>query len=104
MCIRDSFHSAYFRPGGVAEDLPAGLLGDIQKFIDGFPAYLDDVEGLLTENRIFKQRMVDIGVVTAEQAMDWSFTGPMLRGSGIAWDLRKSQPYDVYEKMEFDIP
>lgn len=98
------FHSAYFRPGGVARDIPKGMLEDISEFIDGFPKYLDDVEGLLTENRIFRQRMVDIGVVTAEQALDWGFSGPMLRGSGIAWDLRKSQPYDVYDKMEFDVP
>ncbi len=98
------FHSAYFRPGGVSEDLPKGLLEDIAAFIESYPKYLADVESLLTENRIFKQRMVDIGIVTAEQAMDWGFSGPMLRGSGIAWDLRKSQPYDVYDKMDFDIP
>ncbi len=98
------FHSAYFRPGGVARDIPAGLLEDISAFLDQFPQYLDDTESLLTENRIFRQRMVDIGTVSAEQALDWGFTGPMLRGSGVAWDLRKSQPYDVYDKMEFDVP
>lgn len=98
------FHSAYFRPGGVARDIPAGLLEDISAFIDQFPPYLDDTESLLTENRIFRQRMVDIGVVSPDQALDWGFTGPMLRGSGIAWDLRKSQPYDVYDRMEFDVP
>ena len=98
------FHSAYFRPGGVARDIPAGLLEDISAFLDQFPKYLDDSESLLTENRIFRQRMVDIGVVSPEEALDWGFTGPMLRGSGIAWDLRKSQPYDVYDKMEFEIP
>lgn len=98
------FHSAYFRPGGVGRDIPAGMLDDIGEFIDNFPKYLDDVEGLLTENRIFRQRMVDIGVVSPEEALDWGFSGPMLRGSGIAWDLRKSQPYDVYDKMEFDVP
>jgi NADH-quinone oxidoreductase subunit D len=98
------FHAAYFRPGGVARDLPKGLLEEIATFADYFPQKIDDMETLLTENRIFKQRMVDIGVVTAEQAMDWSFSGPMLRGSGIAWDLRKSQPYDVYGKLDFDIP
>lgn len=97
-------HAAYFRPGGVAQDLPAGLLEDIAAFADAFPKMIDDAEGLLTENRIFKQRLVDVGVVTAKEAMDWSFSGPMLRGSGIAWDLRKSQPYDVYEEVEFDIP
>ena len=98
------FHSAYFRPGGVGRDIPAGLLEDISAFVEQFPKYLDDAESLLTENRIFRQRMVDIGVVSPEQALDWGFTGPMLRGSGVAWDLRKSQPYDVYDRMEFDIP
>jgi len=97
-------HCAYFRPGGVALDLPDGLADDIYEFVEKFPKHIDAMEGLLTDNRIFKQRMVDIGVVSPEQAQDWGFTGPMLRGSGIAWDLRKSQPYDVYDKMEFDIP
>ena len=97
-------HAAYVRPGGVAQDLPPGLLDDVFKFVESFPKIIDDVEGLLTENRIFKQRLVDIGMVTAAQAQDWGFTGPMLRGSGIPWDLRKSQPYMVYDKMEFDVP
>lgn len=97
-------HSAYIRPGGVKQDLPPGLLEDINNFADGFLKYLDDVESLLTENRIFKQRTVDIGTVSSAEAMDWGFTGPMLRASGIAWDLRKSQPYDVYDVMDFDIP
>lgn len=97
------FHSAYIRPGGVARDLPAGLLEDIMKFTEGFTQYIDDVEGLLTENRIYKQRLVDIGVVSAQDAMDWGFTGPMLRGSGVAWDLRKSQPYEIYADLDFDI-
>jgi NADH-quinone oxidoreductase subunit D len=97
-------HSAYFRPGGVHRDMPDGLTEDIMAFVERFPAMIDDVEHLLTENRIFKQRTVDIGVATAEQAMDWGFSGPMLRGSGVAWDLRKSEPYDVYDKMDFDIP
>jgi NADH-quinone oxidoreductase subunit D len=97
-------HSAYFRPGGVHRDMPAGLTADIEAFIERFPKMLDDVENLLTENRIFRQRTVDIGVATAEQAMDWGFSGPMLRGSGVAWDLRKAQPYDVYGRMDFDIP
>ncbi|MEQ8664453.1 MAG: NADH-quinone oxidoreductase subunit D [Rhodospirillales bacterium] len=97
-------HMAYFRPGGVSQDMPAGLAEDILAWTDRFPAFLDDLEGLLTENRIFKQRTVDIGVVSAEQAYDWAFTGPNLRASGIAWDLRKAQPYDVYDKMDFDIP
>lgn len=97
-------HANYVRPGGVARDFPAGLLEDIYKYFEKFPKAIDDVEELLTENRIFKQRLVNIGVVSKVQAVDWSFTGPMLRGSGIAWDLRKSQPYDVYDKMNFDIP
>ncbi len=97
-------HMAYFRPGGVSQDMPAGLAEDIMEWADTFPAFLDDFEGLLTENRIFKQRTVDIGVVSEEQAFDWGFTGPNLRASGIAWDLRKAQPYDVYDKIDFDIP
>ncbi|MCE3255151.1 MAG: NADH-quinone oxidoreductase subunit [Rickettsiaceae bacterium] len=97
-------HAAYIRPGGVHQDLPAGLLEDIKKFADGYIKYVDDLENLLTDNRIFKQRMVGIGVVSPEQALDWGFTGPMIRGSGIAWDLRKSQPYEVYDKMDFDVP
>lgn len=96
-------HSAYFRPGGVSRDLPAGLLEDVAAFADSFEPMIDDLEGLLTENRIFKQRLVDVGVVTKEEAQDWAFTGPMLRGSGVPWDLRKSQPYDVYERMDFDV-
>lgn len=97
-------HANYFRAGGVAHDISQELIDDIYKFTESFPKYLNDVDDLLTENRIFKQRTVDIGVVTKEQALDWGFTGPMLRGSGVAWDLRKSQPYDGYEKFEFDIP
>ena len=97
-------HAAYFRVGGVQQDLPAGLTDDIAEWAEAFPAVIDDIENLLTENRIFKQRNVDIGVVTAEQAMDWGFTGVMLRGSDVAWDLRKAQPYEVYSSLEFDIP
>ncbi len=97
-------HSNYFRPGGVAQDLPDGIADDILEFNDSFIKILADVETLLTDNRIWKQRLVDVGVVTEAQAMDWGFSGPMLRGSGIAWDLRKSNPYDVYEEMDFDIP
>jgi NADH-quinone oxidoreductase subunit D len=97
-------HSNYFRPGGVARELPAGLLEDIGAYFDRFDAFMDDLEGLLTENRIFKQRTVDIGIVTTEQAIAWGFTGPMLRASNVAWDLRKAQPYDVYDRMEFDVP
>jgi len=97
-------HAAYYRPGGVHQDLPAGILDDIAAWAEKFPAVMDDMDALLTENRIFKQRLVDIGKVTAEQALDWGFTGPMLRASGVAWDLRKAQPYMVYDKMDFDIP
>ena len=97
-------HAAYIRPGGVHQDLPAGLTDRMAGFIEAFPQRLDEIETVLTDNRIWKQRTVDIGVVTPEQAMDWGFSGPMLRGSGIAWDLRKAQPYDVYDRIEFDIP
>jgi NADH-quinone oxidoreductase subunit D len=97
-------HSNYFRPGGVAQDVPDGLLDDITDFIEKHPKYIADVETLLNDNRIWKQRLVGVGVVSQKEAMDWGFSGPMLRGSGIAWDLRKSQPYDVYDKMDFDIP
>ncbi|MFO0388432.1 MAG: NADH-quinone oxidoreductase subunit D [Alphaproteobacteria bacterium] len=98
------FHSAYIRPGGVHQDIPAGMEDDIYSFAEGFKKIIDDVDSLLTENRIFKQRLVDIGIVTAKEAFDWGFSGPMLRGSGIAWDLRKSQPYEIYEQLDFDIP
>jgi NADH-quinone oxidoreductase subunit D len=97
-------HAAYFRPGGVDRDMPIGLDEEIYAFIERFPKVLDDIESLLTENRIFKQRTVDIGIVTAEQALEWSFTGPVLRASNVAWDLRKAQPYDVYADMDFDVP
>jgi NADH-quinone oxidoreductase subunit D len=97
-------HAAYIRPGGVARDLPEGLLGKIQGFTERFIGHVDEYETLLTENRIWKQRTVDIGVVDKDAALDWGFTGPMIRGSGVAWDLRKTQPYDVYDKMDFDIP
>ncbi|MGB9153769.1 MAG: NADH-quinone oxidoreductase subunit D [Alphaproteobacteria bacterium] len=97
-------HANYFRPGGVHQDLPKGLAEDIAAWADKFTAFIDDVENLLTQNRIFRQRTVDIGIVSAAQALDWGFSGPMLRASGVAWDLRKSQPYDVYSNMDFDIP
>jgi NADH-quinone oxidoreductase subunit D len=97
-------HAAYYRPGGVHQDLPAGLLDDVTAWAEKFPSVLDDIESLLTENRIFKQRLVDIGTVTADEALDWGFTGPMLRASGVAWDLRKAQPYMVYDRLNFDIP
>ncbi|WP_448188505.1 NADH-quinone oxidoreductase subunit D [Azospirillum sp. sgz301742] len=97
-------HANYFRVGGVAWDMPVGLADDIWDYTERFPKFLDDIETLLTENRIFKQRTVDIGIVSKEEALDWGFTGPMLRGSGVAWDLRKSQPYEVYDRMDFDVP
>jgi NADH-quinone oxidoreductase subunit D len=97
-------HSAYFRPGGVHQDLPAQLIDDIDAFCDPFLKVCDDLETLLTGNRIFKQRNVDIAVVTLDQAWAWGFSGVMVRGSGAAWDLRKAQPYECYEEMDFDIP
>jgi NADH-quinone oxidoreductase subunit D len=97
-------HAAYFRPGGVHQDLPQALVDDIYAFCDTFPKVLDDIEGLLTDNRIFKQRNVDIGVVRLEDAFAWGFSGVMVRGSGAAWDLRKAQPYECYSELDFDIP
>ncbi len=97
-------HANYFRAGGVHKDLPRGLENDISDFIKKFPKIIDDLETLLTDNRIFKQRNVDIGIVSKQDALDYSFSGVMLRGSNVAWDLRKSQPYDCYEQMEFNIP
>jgi NADH-quinone oxidoreductase subunit D len=97
-------HANYFRPGGVAREMPAGLSDDIRAWMATFPKVLEDIERLLNENRIFRQRTVDIGVVTADEAIDLGFTGPMLRASGVPWDLRKSQPYEVYDLMDFDVP
>ena len=97
-------HAAYFRPGGVHQDLPAGLLEDIAEFCRSFPKAIDHMEGLLTDNRIFRQRTVDIGVVSAEECYDLGFSGPMLRGSGVPWDLRRAQPYECYADLEFEIP
>jgi NADH-quinone oxidoreductase subunit D len=97
-------HAAYIRPGGVHQDLPQKLVDDIGSFVDKHSKVIDDIEGLLTGNRIFKQRNVDIGVVTLDQAFAWGFSGVMVRGSGAAWDLRKSQPYECYNELEFDIP
>jgi NADH-quinone oxidoreductase subunit D len=98
------FHAAYFRPGGVHQDMPVGLVDEIAAFCDHFPRVIDDLERLLTDNRIFRQRTVDIGVVSKEEALDWGFAGPMLRASGVPWDLRKAQPYDAYADMDFDVP
>jgi len=97
-------HAAYFRPGGVQADLPLGLLADIYVFTEQFVNRLIELEEMLTENRIWKQRLVDIGVVTAKDALDWGFSGVMLRGSGVNWDLRKSQPYEIYNEIDFDVP
>ena len=97
-------HANYVRPGGVHQDLPPALIADIDTWCDEFPAKLDDIETLITGNRIFKQRNVDIGVVTKEQAYAWGFSGVMLRGSGVPWDLRRNQPYECYDELEFDIP
>ena len=97
-------HANYFRPGGVHQDMPRGLEEDIGKFCNSFPKIIDDMETLLTDNRIFKQRNVDIGVVSKEDALEYSFSGVMMRGSGIPWDLRKSQPYECYDQLDFKIP
>ena len=97
-------HANYIRPGGVHQDLPERLVADIDTWLDAFPKVLDDIEGLITGNRIFKQRNVDIGVVTKQEAYDWGFSGVMIRGSGVPWDLRRNQPYECYDEMEFDIP
>ena len=97
-------HANYYRVGGVALDISDELLEDIDRYVTGYHKFVDELHGLLTDNRIFKQRTVDIGIVSPEQALDWGCSGPMLRGSGYAWDLRKSQPYDVYSELDFDIP
>ena len=97
-------HAAYIRPGGIGQDLPLGLSEDIYRFAQQFSSRIDEMEELLTTNRIWKQRLVDVGIVTAAQAMDWSFSGVMIRGSGVEWDLRKTQPYDVYDRINFAVP
>ena len=97
-------HAAFIRPGGVHQDLPQALVDDIDAFCDSFPKVVDDLDALITGNRIFKQRNVDIGVVSLEDAWNWGFSGVMVRGSGAAWDLRKSQPYEIYDELDFDIP
>ena len=97
-------HAAYFRPGGVHQDLPPALIDDIDAWADQFPKTLADLHGLLTENRIFKQRNADIGIVTEKDIQDWGYSGVMVRGSGFAWDLRRSQPYECYDEFDFQIP
>jgi NADH-quinone oxidoreductase subunit D len=97
-------HANFIRPGGVRQDLPPALIEDIDRWAEDFPKICDDIEGLITDNRIFKQRNVDIGVVTKQEALAWGFSGVMVRGSGLAWDLRRSQPYSGYSDYDFDIP
>jgi NADH dehydrogenase (ubiquinone) Fe-S protein 2 len=97
-------HAAYVRPGGVHQDLPLGLCEDIYQFCEHFSQRLDEMEEMLTANRIWKQRLVDIGIVNYDEAIAWGFTGVMLRGSGISWDLRKNQPYEIYDQLDFNIP
>jgi NADH-quinone oxidoreductase subunit D len=97
------FHAAYFRPGGVHQEMPGNLLSDIKDWCDGFTRVLDEMQSLVADNRIFKQRNVDIGKISKEDAVAWGFTGPCIRASGVAWDLRKSQPYDAYHLMDFDV-
>ena len=98
------FHANYFRPGGVSKDLPAGLEEKIAAWAETFPKFIDDLETLLTGNRIWKQRTVDIGLMTAEEALAWGFSGPCIRASGVPWDLRRSQPYDKYAEVDFQVP
>jgi NADH-quinone oxidoreductase subunit D len=97
-------HANYYRPGGVAKDLPAGLEEKIAAWAESFPKFIDDLEELLTGNRIWKQRLVDIGVVSPEEALAWGFSGPCLRASGVPWDLRRAQPYEMYHQVEFAVP
>ncbi len=97
-------HAAYIRPGGISADLPLGFIDDLYAFISQYSLRLDEIEEMLTTNRIWKERLVDIGIVSAKKAIDWGFSGVMLRGSGIAWDLRKSQPYEIYSDLSFSIP
>ncbi len=97
-------HAAYFRPGGVHQDLPPALLDDIESWAEAFPKALDDIDGLLAENRIFKQRNADIGVISQQEIEDWGYSGVMVRGSGLAWDLRRAQPYECYDEFDFKIP
>jgi NADH dehydrogenase (ubiquinone) Fe-S protein 2 len=97
-------HSAYIRPGGVSLDLPLGFLDDVYLFIDQFNYRLDEIEEMLTNSRIWKERLIDVGIVSSKKAVDWGFSGVMLRGSGITWDLRKNQPYEIYSEIDFSIP
>ena len=98
------FHAAYFRPGGVHQDMPEGMEEKLGKHFETLPKFIDDLESLLTNNRILRQRSVDIGVISKDEAIEWGCTGPVLRSAGVPWDLRRSQPYDAYDKVEFEIP
>ena len=98
------FHAAYFRPGGVHQDMPKGMEDKLHKYINTLPKFLDDLEELLTNNRILRQRSVDIGIISKEEAIEWGCTGPVLRSAGVAWDLRRNQPYDAYDKVDFEVP
>lgn len=98
------YHANYFRAGGVARDMPVGLEAEIGEWASTFPTFIDELEQLLTTNRIWKQRTVDIGIMSAEEALAWGFSGPCIRASGVPWDLRKAQPYDMYEHVDFDVP
>jgi len=98
------FHAAYFRPGGVHQDMPEGMEENLYKHISALPEFVDDLEELLTNNRILRQRSVDIGIITKKEAIMWGCTGPVLRSAGVPWDLRRSQPYDAYDKVDFEIP
>lgn len=97
-------HSAYIRPGGIKENLPTGFFNDLFLFCNQFSLRLDEIEEMLTENRIWKERLIDVGLISAKDSIEWGFSGVMLRGSGVAWDLRKSQPYEIYKKLQFSIP
>ena len=97
-------HSAYFRPGGVHRDIPDGLSDDIKNFCDKFTSHIDDTEKLIEKNRIFRQRSVGIGKISVDDALEWGFSGPCIRASGLNWDLRKKQPYDCYNEMDFKVP
>ncbi len=98
------FHAAYFRPGGVSQDMPEKLEEKIYNYLNNFPNFIDDLETLLTENRVLKQRSVDIGILNKQDAINLGCSGPILRASGVAWDLRRSQPYDAYNKVDFEVP
>ena len=97
-------HSAYFRPGGVHRDIPDGLCDDIENFCEKFISHIDDTEKLIEKNRIFRQRSVGIGKISVDDALEWGFSGPCIRASGLNWDLRKKQPYDCYNEMDFKVP